>query len=225
VGLEFNKTAPVSEQKLGSLSIFTSVAALFLGDGTASGGATASDNRVTYNGKTAATQAGTYNIQINTLAQQASVLGAQEVTPLSGAETLTVTYGASSIGIDLSAGDSLDIVLGKINSALSSAGIAATATNDGANRIQISTNAYGSSQTITVESDGDGSLGTTGFGTTPSVGNGVDIAGTIGGNDAIGNGLTLTGASGLPEEGLSLTISQTTTGSYGTITVASDLRS
>jgi flagellar hook-associated protein 2 len=226
VGLNFNRDGSLSLNKTKLQNALaddpTAVAALFLGNGTESGSATASDSRVTYNGKTTATQAGAYNIQVNTLAQKASAVGAQEVITLSGAETLTVAYGANSVDIALSAGDSLEIVLGKINSALSSGGIAATATNDGNNRIQISTNSYGSSQTITIESDGDGSSGTTGFGTTPVVGNGVDIAGTIGGNAALGNGLTLTGASGQPEEGLSVIISQTATGSYGTITIASD---
>ena len=51
---------------------------------------------------------------------------------------------------------------------------------------------------------------------------GTDIAGTINGHSAAGYGLTLTGASGQPEEGLSASISQTTTGNYGTVTVASD---
>jgi flagellar hook-associated protein 2 len=227
VGLNFNRDGSLSLNKAklqdALAEDYRSVAALFLGNGTESGSATASDGRVTYSGKTAATQAGTYNIQINALAQKASAVGAQEVITLSGAETLTVAYGAGSIDIALSAGDSLEVVLEKINSALSSGGIAATAENDGNNRIQISTNSYGSSQTISVTSDGDGSAGTTGFGATPVVGNGVDIAGTFGGNAAIGNGLTLTGASGQPEEGLSVIISQTTTGSYGTITVASDI--
>jgi flagellar hook-associated protein 2 len=225
IGLNFNRDGSLSlnQTKLRDALAedFTAVAALFLGNGTVPGSATSSDSRVIYNGKTAATQAGTHEILINTLAQKASATGAQELTTLSNAETLTVTCGASFIDINLSAGDSLEVVLGKINTALSSAGIAAAATNDGSNIIQISTNGYGSSQTISVVSDGDGSSGTTGFSTTPVVGNGVDITGTIGGNTATGNGLTLTGTSG-DSEGLSVIISQTTTGNYGTITVASD---
>jgi flagellar hook-associated protein 2 len=57
-----------------------------------------------------------------------------------------------------------------------------------------------------------------GLGNNPSD-TGVDIAGTINGHVAVGSGLTLTGAAGQPEEGLSLAIAQTTTGSYGSATV------
>jgi flagellar hook-associated protein 2 len=111
--------------------------------------------------------------------------------------------------------------LSKINAALSAQGLALTAGTDGSGRIKLTSNNYGSSQTITVVSSGNGSAGTSGFGSAPTVGSGTDIAGTIGGNAAIGNGLNLTGASGRPEEGLSLTIAQTVVGSYGSVTVAS----
>jgi flagellar hook-associated protein 2 len=120
--------------------------------------------------------------------------------------------------------DSLSTVLSKINGALSNQGMAATATDDGSGKIKIATNNYGSDQTITVVSDRDSASGTTGFGTFPNTSSGVDIAGAINGHEAIGSGLTLTGASGQPEEGLSLNISQTASGNYGSITVASDTR-
>ena len=225
VGLKFNRDGSLSldESQLRSAltSNFTGVAALFLGDGTPSGGGiTVSDGRVTYNGKTSATQDGTYAIQVNTLAEQASVVGTQTVTTLSHAEILTITSGAGSAVVNLAQNDTLDTVLLEINSALSSQNMAVTASNDGTNKIKVSTNNYGSSQTVTVVSDRNGSTGTTGFGTTPVSDSGVDIAGTMGGHAATGNGLTLTGATGQPEEGLSLTIAQTTTGSYGTVTIA-----
>jgi len=124
--------------------------------------------------------------------------------------------------VDLLVGAELVDVLLNINNELSAQGMAVTATDDGTGKIKISTNSYGSSQTITVVSSIDGILGTTGFGTTPIVATGIDIAGRIGGNAATGDGLTLTGASGQPEEGLSLSFAQTTTGNYGSVTVASD---
>jgi flagellar hook-associated protein 2 len=201
---------------------FTAVAALFLGDGTPSGSATVTDSRATYNGKTSATQPGTYAIQIDTLAQQASAVGTQTVGTLGYDETLTITYGTASAMVDLLVGDELVDVLLSINNEFSAQGMAITATDDGTGKIKISTNSYGSSQTITVVSSIAGILGTTGFGTTPVVANGVDIAGRIGGNAATGDGLTLTGASGQPEEGLSLSFAQTTTGNYGSVTVAPD---
>jgi flagellar hook-associated protein 2 len=200
----------------------TGVAALFLGNGTAAGSVTASDSRVNYGGKTSATQAGTYAIQIDALARQASASGNQSITSLSDDETLTISDGSRTATVSLLQDDSLSTVLSKINSALIAQGMAATAKDDGTGKIQISTNNYGSSRTLTIFSDSEDVPGTTGFGTTPVTVNGTDVAGTINGHAAIGSGLTLTGASGQPEEGLSVSISQTTTGNYGTVTVASE---
>jgi flagellar hook-associated protein 2 len=223
-GLEFNRdgSLTLNETKLrGALNTnFTAVAALFLGNGTPPGGATTSDSRVNFNSKTSATQAGTYSIQVDTLAQQASAIGNQLITGLSDSENLTITDGTGTAIVSLLQNDSLSTVLSKINSALIAQGIAATASDDGTGKIQISTNSYGSSQTLTIVSDREDSSGFTGFGTTPVAVNGTDIAGMINGHAAIGIGLTLTGASGQPEEGLSVSISQTMTGNYGTVRVA-----
>ena len=228
VGLKFNRDGSLSldETQIRSAlsSNLSAVAALFLGDGTPLGGMTASDSRVACDGKTSATQAGTYAVQVNSLAQRATVTGTQQVTSLTGPETLTISLGSASAVVSLASLDSLPTVLSKINAALSAQGMALAATNDGSDRIQITANGYGSSQTVTVVSTSDGTSGTSGFGQTPVVASGSDIAGSIGGNAATGNGLILTGASGRPEEGLSLTIAQTTTGSYGSVTVAAATR-
>jgi flagellar hook-associated protein 2 len=225
VGLTFNRDGSLSlnESKFRSAlsSNFTAVAALFLGDGTPSGGITVSDSRVTYSAKTSATQVGSYSIQVDALAQQALAVGSQQVITLLSDETLTITSGAGSAFVTLLEGDSLSTALSKINSALAAQGMEIAATDDGTGRIRLASNDYGSAQTFSVVSDGDGSAGTTGFDTSPVVATGVDITGTIGGHAALGNGLTLTGAAGQPEEGLSLSISQTTTGSYGSIILAS----
>ncbi len=224
VGVEFNRdgslTLNETELRQALSEDFTSVAAIFLGDGTTPGGATATDSRVTYNGKTSATEAGTYDIGIGTLAEQASAVGTEVVGTLLAAETLSITYGGSSYAVSLDAGANLGAILDAINAEVTLQGVAITATDDGTGRIKISTDAYGSSQTISVTSTGSGGSGTTGFSAAAISDTGVDIAGTIGGNAAVGSGRTLTGASGLPEEGLSVIIDQTTTGSYGSITVA-----
>ena len=200
------------------------MAALFLGEGAegAAASVTASDPRVTYLSKTAATQPGTYAIEVTGLAERASVVGGQAVYNLLLDEALTITYGGSQVTVDLLAGDSLSAVVSKINSALSANGLAATADDDGTGRIMVTTNGYGSSETISVVSDLDSAPGTTGFGTAPVTATGTDVAGTINGNLAIGNGHTLTGANGNSEEGLSLDIAQSSTGSYGTVTVTPD---
>jgi flagellar hook-associated protein 2 len=224
VGLEFdrngNLTLNTSQLKDALTNNFTAVAALFLGDGTPPGGATASDSRVTCAGQTSATQSGSYPVQVDSLAQQASVVGGQTLTTLSADETLTITSGTASAMVPLLAGDSISTALSKINSVLSNQGMAVNASDDGTGKITIATNGYGSAQNISVVSNSDGSAGTTGFGTSPVSATGTDIAGEINGDPAIGTGLTLTGAAGQPEEGLSLNIAQSTTGDYGTVTVA-----
>ncbi len=220
VGLRFNNDGSLTldESKLRDAidKDVNAVAALFLGDGAIS------DGRVTYNSQTSQTQPGTYSIAVTGLAQQGIVVGGRAITSLSANENLTINYGSTSTAVSLVTGDSLSSILSKINDALVANGAQAAATDDGTGKIKIVTSAYGSSQTISVVSDQADADGTTGFGTAPVTGNGVDISGTINGDAAVGSGLTLTGAAGKPEEGLVLTISQTATGSYGTIRVAAD---
>jgi flagellar hook-associated protein 2 len=226
VGVEFNRDGSLSlnEGTLRSAleSDPRSVAALFLGDGTPAGSQTVTDNRVSYNGKTTATQPGTYAIQVTGLAQQATVTGNLAVTTLSQAEILTINWGEESAVVPLSQDEPLATVLFDINTVFSQQGIAASATNDGTGKIKITTTNYGSSQTITVTSNLDSPPGSTGFQTTPTTATGVDISGTINGHAAVGSALTLTGAAGQPEEGLSLNIAQTSTGDYGSVTIAPD---
>ena len=218
VGLNFNRDGSLSldESKFRSAaaSNLSSVAGLFLGSGPVS------DSRVRYNSQTSATQAGTYDIQVTRLAAQAVAAGSLQVTSLSQNENLTISVDASSpVIVALASGDTLGDVLQKINGALSGAGVAATAVNDGTGAIKISTTAFGSSESISVVSDQAGS-GSTGFGTTGVSGTGTDIAGTINGHAAVGSGLTLTGADTYAEAGLSLTIAQTSIGSYGSVEVS-----
>ena len=225
VGLRFNTDGSISldEAKLRSAleNDLTGVAALFLGDGAAgtAESISVSDPRMTYGSKTTATQAGTYAVEITGLAQRASVVGAQAVGTLTQDETLTITYGAVQTTVGLLNGDSLTAVLDKINAALTVNGVAAAASDDGTGRIAVTTTGYGSGEAITVASDADNIPASTGFSTTPATGTGTDISGTINGNAAVGSGLTLTGASGNPEEGLRLNIAQSGVGSYGTVTV------
>ena len=224
VGLKVNSDGSLSldEAKLKSAleSDLTGVAGLFLGHGAAAAleSISAGDSRVTYSSRTSATQAGTYSIEVTALAQRASAVGSETVDTLAQDESLTITYGGTQTTVDLLAGDSLQAALDKINAALAAAGVAATASEDGTGRIAITTSGYGSSESIAVVSNLDHVLGGTGFGVAPTTASGTDIAGTINGNAAVGSGLTLTGASGNPEEGLSLTIAQSTTGGYGAVT-------
>ena len=226
IGIEFDRDGSLSlnETQLEAVlaSDFTGVAALLLGDGTPASRITTSDSRVSYAGKTAATQPGTYHVQITNLAEQATVQGNQIITFLDAQETLTITSGGIEAMAVLHENDDLTTVLETINSSLSAQGIGATAMDDGNGRVKIATNSYGGSQSITVVSNRNGVAGSTGFDTSPTADTGSDIGGTIDGHAATGSGLTLTGAAGEAEEGLSLNIAQSITGDYGTVTIASE---
>jgi flagellar hook-associated protein 2 len=222
VGIEFNRdgSLTLNEGKFREVlgQDMHSVAALLLGEGNPTNSGTATDNRVQYTGQTAATQAGTYAIQVDTLAQQASAIGSLVVDLLAENETLTITHGETTASVELLQHDTLETVLEKVNAAFAGQGMDASAVDDGG-RIRISTNTYGSAQSLTIVSDRNDDPGSTGFGTTLTVATGTDIAGRINGNAAIGIGRTLTGAEGQPEEGLRLTVDQTETGPHGTVTV------
>lgn len=222
IGISFNNdgSITVDETKLRKAvtANATQVAALLLGDGTAGTAEsfTATDARVSYGGKTAATQTGDYDVTVSALAAQARVTGADIVTALAQNEQLTIRHGSTVTLIDLLFGDSLTTVLAKINEALAAGGGAATASDDGTGRIQITTSGAGSGESISVESNLD-ATGSSGFGTTAATAAGADIEGTINGHAATGSGLVLTGAAGQPEEGLSVRIEQEATGAYGSV--------
>jgi flagellar hook-associated protein 2 len=226
VGLQFNRDGSLTldEAKLGSVltSKPTDLAALFLGEGTVADGVSATDSRITSATKTAATQAGSYDVTVTSLAQKAVVTANQSLMglTLSGDETLTISLGSVSQVVSLGAGDSLSAVLGKINTTLTSAGLGITAADDGTGKIQLTSSAYGSSQAISVVSTVADAQGSTGFGQVLQSASGADIAGTIGGVAATGNGTVLTGAAATAQEGLSLRISQSIIGNYGSVTVA-----
>ncbi len=233
VGLEFTRDGSLSldAAKLRSAlsTDFTSVAALFLGNGTPADSVTATDPRVSYNSKTAATQAGTYAIEVTSLATKASATGSQSIaTTLSGNETLTITPdGSASFEVVLEAGFTIDQVIDEINAEFTEHGMSASATKDSENKVLITADNYGSAGSFILVSNQANVSGFTGFGTDAIDANGMDIAGILTNSDdpanphaASGIGLTLTGASGQPEEGLIFTIDQTVIGNYGSIIVA-----
>lgn len=226
IGINFRNdgTLSVDESKLRNAltSDLKGTAALLLGDGTPADSVTTTDNRVIFNSKTPETVPGTYAVEISTAPQQASVLGGQAVTTFAQDETLTIAIGSSNqIQVQLTAGFSLSQALAVINQSFVDNLISAAAVDDGTHKIKIITSAYGSDQTISVTSTGTGLAGTTGFSSTATEGSGVDVAGTINGHIATGIGNTLTGAADQDEKGLILTIRGSSTGSYGSVTVAS----
>jgi hypothetical protein len=165
-------------------------------------------------------------VEVTQAAEQASVSGS---TAISGSglgrdETLTIAIGSGTATVTLTAGMTIGAAVDAVNTALRTAGVAATAMSDGG-RLRIATRDFGSAATIDVTSsladpgDGTGS----GFGTTATNDAGVDVAGRIGGVDATGSGQFLTGAEGGAYAGLTLKVMATaadvvaTGGNFGTL--------
>lgn len=167
------------------------------------------DSSVVYLGGTAATQAGSYAVQVTQAAERATVLGAAAIQPagLAQAETLTFTMGADTATVDLAAGDTLAAVITKINSGLRTAGINIFAEDNGG-ALQLRSREYGAEASFSVVSDvadpADGT--TTGIGTTLREDAGVDVAGSIDGEAATGVGQVLMGAEDTDVEGLRIQV-------------------
>jgi flagellar hook-associated protein 2 len=195
---------------------FSSVAGLFASTGNAT------DSLITYNSNTSSTQPGTYPVNITQLATQGNETG-------SAAPSLTITAGINdslSMNID---GVNTTITLTpktyasaqalatelqtRINSssALSSAGIAVSATINAGN-ISMTSNAYGATSSV-IATGGNGLSNI--FGTAIST-TGVNVAGTINGTPANGSGQSLTAVSG-NAQGLSMQVTGGTLGARGTV--------
>lgn len=167
-------------------------------------GGTAADARVSFTAATAATQPGSYAVELSAAATKASVTGSV-FTSLPSSETITVTVGSLSATLTASTGQSPAEVSASIQSALLAAGITtvvAEATSSGA--VRLSAVGFGSSTSVSVTSTGT-ATGLSGLSST-----GTDAAGTINGEAATGVGRVLTSSSGA-SAGLSVSVTATAT--------------
>lgn len=187
------------------------VAALFSKGGTLApaGPAQAGDVSLLYAAD--ATLPGSYNVSISQSAAQATDTGAVLAGgTISGAETLTVQMGGTSVNYAASAGDSLASIAAGLNSAFASSKLSLTATviNSGT-QLQITSNQYGSASSFQVTSNATGA-GQTGLAATAGTAQtftGTDVAGTINGVAATGSGQVLTAPTSDPTlAGLSLLV-------------------
>jgi flagellar hook-associated protein 2 len=140
---------------------------------------------------------------------QAAEKGRVEASASLGSDTLgqdeTLTFNGSVV-VNLTAGMTLDEVVATVNSTLEANGILVEARNEGG-KLVLEHRLYGSSNTFTVVSNVDASLPrSTGIGTAELTGQGVDVAGTIGGYAATGTGQVLIGGAGTLVEGLTLRV-------------------
>jgi flagellar hook-associated protein 2 len=202
------------------------VAALFSKGGTLApaGPAKAGDVSLLYAAD--GTLPGSYNVTISQSAAQATDTGAVLAGgTITGAETLTVQMGGTSVNYAASAGASLASIAAGLNSAFASSNLALTATlvNSG-QQLQITSNQYGSASSFQVTSTatGAGQTGLASTAGTPQTFTGVDVAGTINGVAATGSGQVLTAPSSDPTlAGLSLLVTTagvTSSTSLGTFT-------
>ncbi|MDH5189967.1 MAG: flagellar filament capping protein FliD [Gammaproteobacteria bacterium] len=163
---------------------------------------TPTDALIDFVSSTDDTQVGEYAINITQLATQGTYSGNAHVADLkidSGVDdTLTLSIDGVATTITLTAqtyGSAAALaaeIQARINGAeeFSDAGVSAQVTADGSGVITITSNSYGSDSQVTI-SGGNGLTGIFGSSTTSTTGK--DVAGTIGGYEAIGEGQYLTG--------------------------------
>jgi flagellar hook-associated protein 2 len=213
IGLEMNRQGQleINDEKLDDAidNHLDSVERIFKHMGT-------SDSAyVNYIGESDDTVAGRYEVVISQAAEQATVTGDGDFTDLTGAEVLTIELASGTYTVNLTDGmDSADVI-SAVNSLEDDDGYSVSVyARMSGSKLQILTDDYGSSQTLTVSSNlGAGSM--VGF-TAEKSDTGQDVIGTIGGNAATGSGKRLTGTAG-DSEGLIVTVSATTTGSVGEV--------
>jgi len=177
---------------------------------------TTSDELLEYIAHTSSTQAGTYTVEITQVAAQASVTGTEDLTSgIAGDETITIAElgTGKEVEVTLSAGDTTSEIVNALNSAFSQEGMRVRAENDGGHLKLIHLD-YGSGHGFTVSQTANYT------GISDGTYQGVDVAGSIGGEEAEGNGQYLTGADGAQHvAGLRIKYTGTSTGEVGTVTL------
>ncbi len=171
-------------------------------------------SEISYIGKSDGTTPGQYELNVSQVAEKALITADTDITtvsPFTGTETLTISYGGTDYTVSLdgsSTSMSLNDVVNAINNELSATALSATSSGD---RLVIETNAYGSAESLTVSSTGTGIFASSKSDT------GQDVAGSFtdseGNVDSVtGSGRTLTSS-----DGLMISVSSTTTGDKGDI--------
>ncbi|TAJ94378.1 MAG: flagellar hook protein FliD [Gammaproteobacteria bacterium] len=204
----------------------------------------ASDSLIKFSGATPATNPGDYAVNITQAATQGAFTGAATAAL---ADTLTPgtfdapfvidannnnlvfkVNGSQSGTIALTAGSYATTaalvaeIQSRINSdaALLAAGAGVTVSFDsGADKLALTSSAYGSASTIEIVSVDANTAATLGFSAAAGTA-GLDVAGSIAGFGATGSGKLLTGAAGSPTAGLAIEILGGATGNRGIVSFA-----
>jgi flagellar hook-associated protein 2 len=213
IGLELDRTGhlEIDDEKLDDAiaNHFDSVKRLFTDQGTTT------NSEITFIGSSDDTVGGSFLVHIDTAPEQALVDGAADIAAtLTEDETLTITYRGTDYDVNLTTGMSDSDVVNAINTAMDDNEVAVSAQLNGS-KLEIFTDAYGSTQSLQVVSDKAANpAANSGIGTTIRSDTGVDVAGTIGGNAASGSGRLLTGTAG-NSNGLIVSVSTLSVGGGG----------
>lgn len=185
-------------------------------DGSAGVTATASDSDITVlRGGSAST--GSYDIDVTTAGERAVVTsGAVTAATTTDDEILTV----NGVNITLEGGLTKAAVVDRINEFTDQTGAVADANGTGT-ALRVYSEAFGEDATVSVVSNIAGATTNSGFGTTVSEDEGVDIAGTIHGEAATGSGNVLIGT-GKATKGLAISVGANSTATLSHETVTSD---
>lgn len=199
---------------------------------------------VSYTSNNSLTKAGTYAVNVTTLATQGVLNGGNGA--LAGLPGTPITVGTTNdnftIRVDGTTSSSITLTNGdyatgaalaaevqaQINAdtTLSAAGKSVSVSfNDTDDRLEITSTSYGSGSSVAITAVEATTAATIGLSVATGT-NGVDTAGTINGTTALGDGQFLLSTTG-NSTGLKLLISSNTTGDLGTVTftrgIASDL--
>lgn len=229
VGITLNKTGLLSFTKSKFLSAFgsdpTATEALFIQDGTFSPSIAAYSGEVTLASAGTLTPSGTFQVRVSHSATQAQDVGTTVATgKVSVAETLTVTMGTTTVKYTTTAGETLAQIASGLDTAFGTKTMPLSAEVVGGTKLQLTSNAYGSSASFTVSSTAVGA-GSTGLGgataTSPTTYVGTNVAGTIGGIAASGAGQVLTAPANSSLDGMAVIVTAagiTATTLVGTLT-------
>lgn len=163
--------------------------------------------------KTVATAGSGYSVQLSQAATQASGTASVAQTAANTGAPETLSFGgtlfASPVSLTLTQGNTLQDTVSQINSNSQLNGKIYASVDSASGKLVLSAQAYGAGNSFSVLSNLAASSSNSGIGTGSSttVTDGTDVAGTINGEAAVGKGRTLTGSAGnATTEGLSLLV-------------------
>ncbi len=232
LGISFQKDGSIAldSGKLGTAisNNFDEIGSLFTSVGNAS------DSLIKFNSSTAATKAGTYDLNISQLATQGTLTGTVDLAAgvdiaanTSFSVTLNGTSPVTSSTIatiklaerHYTAAEFATAIQSAINSVPSFSGSGNTATGsiNSSGQLEIKSNKYGSHSNISLASV-TGTTASSFLGSVPASSDGLDVAGTLDGTPVTGSGQFLTGKAGSSTEGLKIEVTGGATGARGNIT-------